>query len=168
MSAPDARRTTSAEETGRLGEALAPALRRGDVLALVGPLGAGKTRFVAGLALGLAASARVRSPTYTLVNEYPGRIALVHLDLYRLEPAEVEPLGLDDHLESGALVVEWGERLPASRRADALMLDFAIVSESERSISASASGARGAELLAAWRAIATVASGAAPIGREAR
>jgi len=152
MTASVARRTASVEETERLGEALAPSLRVGDVIALRGPLGAGKTRFVAGLARGLAAGARVRSPTFTLVNEYPGRIALAHLDLYRVEPADVEALGLDDYLEGGALVVEWGEKLPASRRSEALVLDFAIVSERERAISADAAGDRGAELLAAWHA----------------
>ena len=148
-----ARRTTSPEETERLGETLAPSLREGDVVALRGRLGAGKTRFVAGLARGLAPGARVRSPTFTLVNEYPGRITLVHLDLYRVEPADVEALGLDDYLEGGALVVEWGEKLPAARRADGLVLDFAIVSDRERAISADAAGDRGAELLAAWHAV---------------
>lgn len=159
MTASVARRTASVEETERLGEALAPSLREGDVVALRGPLGAGKTRFVTGLARGLAAGARVRSPTFTLVNEYPGRIALVHLDLYRVAPGDVEGLGLDDYLEGGALVVEWGEKLPAARRADALILDFAIISEHQRAISADASGARGAALLAAWRAVV----GASPV-----
>jgi tRNA threonylcarbamoyladenosine biosynthesis protein TsaE len=159
MTASVARPTASVQETERLGEALAPSLREGDVVALSGPLGAGKTRFVAGLARGLAAGARVRSPTYTLVNEYPGRIALVHLDLYRVAPGEVEGLGLDEYLEGGAVVVEWGEKLPPARCADALMLDFAIVSERERAISASAAGARGAELLAAWQALAAATPG---------
>jgi tRNA threonylcarbamoyladenosine biosynthesis protein TsaE len=164
-----ARRTASAEETERLGESLAPSLAAGDVIALCGPLGAGKTRFVAGLARGLSAAARVRSPTFTLVNEYPGRIPLAHLDLYRVEPGDVEGLGLDDHLEDGALVVEWGEKLPSARRADALRLDFAIVSDQERAISASAAGGRGAALLAAWRAIpAATPAGATPARPEAR
>ncbi|HKQ56730.1 MAG TPA: tRNA (adenosine(37)-N6)-threonylcarbamoyltransferase complex ATPase subunit type 1 TsaE, partial [Candidatus Eisenbacteria bacterium] len=82
------RRTAAVEETERWGEALAPAVKPGDVIALLGPLGAGKTRFVAGLARGIAAAARVRSPTYTLVNEYPGRVPLIHLDLYRVTAAE--------------------------------------------------------------------------------
>jgi len=166
MTASAARRTASPEETERLGETLAPSLREGDVVALRGPLGAGKTRFVAGLARGLTPGARVRSPTFTLVNEYPGRITLVHLDLYRVEPAEVEALGLDDYLEGGALVVEWGEKLPVARRADALVLDFAIVSERERAISADAAGDRGAELLAAWRTI--VDGSGSPMDRARR
>lgn len=167
MTAPVVCRTASVEETERLGEALAPALRAGDVVTLRGPLGAGKTRFVAGLARGLAAAARVRSPTFTLVNEYPGRINLVHLDLYRVEPGDVEGLGVDDYLEDGALVVEWGEKLPAARRADALMFGFAIASERERTISAGSAGARGAELLAAWRAVAATAPGVPAASRPA-
>jgi tRNA threonylcarbamoyladenosine biosynthesis protein TsaE len=159
---PRARRTTSVEETERLGEGLAPALAVGDIVALSGPLGAGKTRFVAGLARGLAAAARVRSPTYTLVNEYPGRILLAHLDLYRLAPAELEGLGLVDHLERAALVVEWGEKLPGALRDEALELTFEIVSEGARAITARAIDGRGLELLAAWEAAHGAAKGAAP------
>ena len=87
----DARRTDSVEATERLGEALAPALRVGDVVVLQGDLGAGKTRFVSGLARGLTPGARVRSPSFTLVNEYRGpasRLTLYHLDLYRLGTVE--------------------------------------------------------------------------------
>jgi len=159
-----ARRSASVEDTERLGEALAPALRAGDIVALEGPLGAGKTRFVAGLARGMAAKARVRSPTYTLVNEYPGRVPLVHLDLYRVAPAEIEGLGLEDHLESAALVVEWGGKLPASLRAEALVLEFEIVSETERRIAALATSGRGRELLTSWQALSAAPSHA----REAR
>jgi len=158
----EVRHTASVEETERLGEALAPAVRAGDVLALSGPLGAGKTRFVAGLARGLAAAARVRSPTYTLVNEYPGRVPLVHLDLYRVARAELDGLGLEDHREAAALVVEWGEKLPAALRSDALTLEFEIVSEHERAVTAHAEGGRGSELLAAWRALATARTPASP------
>jgi len=173
MTRRDARRTGSVEETERLGEDLSPALGTGDVVALLGPLGAGKTRFVTGLARGLAAKARVRSPTYTLVNEYPGRVPLVHLDLYRVAARELEGLGIEDHLERAALVVEWGEKLPAALKAEALVLEFEIVSEHERAIRASAAGARGRELLAAWHAIAPAggpagAPATAPQGREAR
>jgi tRNA threonylcarbamoyladenosine biosynthesis protein TsaE len=168
-----ARHTTSVEETERLGETLAAALRAGDLLALSGPLGAGKTRFVVGLARGLAAAARVRSPTYTLVNEYPGRIPLVHLDLYRVSPAELDGLGLEEQREAGALVVEWGEKLPAALRSEALVLEFEIVSERERVITAQPPGrlasGRGRELLEAWRALARAdaAGGARTAGAAA-
>ena len=146
------RRTRSAEETERLGEALAPALRFGDVILLEGPLGAGKTRFVVGLARGLACKARVRSPTFALVHEYGGRIPLAHLDLYRLAPADVEGLGIEELAQRAALVVEWGEKLPAPWSEDALRLTFAIDDEeSGRTIGASARGTRGNALLDGWR-----------------
>jgi tRNA threonylcarbamoyladenosine biosynthesis protein TsaE len=148
----NARRTRSPEETERLGEALAPALQLGDVLLLEGPLGAGKTRFVAGLARGLACKARVRSPTFGLVHEYGGRIPLAHLDLYRLDSAEVEGLGLRELVERAALVVEWGEKLPRPWSEEALHLSFAIEDGVDRrAIAASARGERGAALLEAWR-----------------
>jgi tRNA threonylcarbamoyladenosine biosynthesis protein TsaE len=147
------RLTRSAAETERLGEALAPGLAEGDLLVLTGPLGAGKTRFVAGLARGMGKSGRVRSPTFTLLHEYGGHLPLLHLDLYRLERAEVEGLGLEESLERGVVVVEWGERLPAHLRAPALTLEFEIVSERERAIVAHASRGRGGELLALWQAL---------------
>ncbi len=158
MTTHGARRTAAVEETERLGEAFAPALRAGDVVALRGPLGAGKTRFVTGLARGLAARERVRSPSYTLVNEYQGRIVLLHLDLYRVEPRDVDSLGIEEYLERGALAVEWGERLPAAWQAEALTLTFAILSSDEREIAARAGGGRGAELLRAWEALAVAAA----------
>ena len=144
-------RTASAEETERLGETLAPLLEAGDVVALEGPLGAGKTRFVAGLARGLEVKARVRSPSFTLINEYHGRLTLAHLDLYRLEPADAERLGLEEELERGALVVEWGDKLPGTLREDALAIRFEVLDESQRAIEARGPRGRGAALLAAWR-----------------
>jgi tRNA threonylcarbamoyladenosine biosynthesis protein TsaE len=121
------------------------------------PARAGKTCFAAGLARGLGCVGRVRSPSFTLVNEYEGRIPLVHLALYRLEGAEADDLGLEERLERAAMAVEWGERLPAHLRADALALRFEIRSEQERWIHATSSGARGAALLAAWREAGTPA-----------
>ena len=147
------RQSRSAAETERLGEALAPALEVGDVLLLEGPLGAGKTRFVTGLARGLACKARVRSPTFGLVHEYGGRVRLAHLDLYRLDPSEVDGLGIDELMGRAALVVEWGEKLPAPWSEDALLLTFAIEPEEDRRrVTASSRGPRGGALLAAWRA----------------
>jgi tRNA threonylcarbamoyladenosine biosynthesis protein TsaE len=155
-------RTHSPEETERLGEALAPAVRTGDVILLEGPLGAGKTRFVMGLARGLACKARVRSPTFGLVHEYHGRVILAHLDLYRLESAEAEGLGLEEIAQRAALVVEWGEKLPRPWRDDALTLRFALEAKpSERTVAAEAAGERGAVLLEAWRRSAGPAESAA-------
>jgi len=150
----DRRVSASERATEDLGAALAPALDAGDLVVLVGPLGAGKTRFVAGLARGLNARSRVRSPSFTLINEYAGDRLLLHLDLYRLEPREVEGLGLEEQIERGVLVVEWGEKLPPALRREALTLRFEILSASERAITARAAGPRGLDLLARWRALA--------------
>jgi len=149
----DRRVTVTAAATERLGEELASGLRAGDVLVLTGPLGAGKTRLVAGLARGLGASGRVRSPSFTLLNEYRGRLPLHHLDLYRLEGPEAEALGLEELVEDGVLVAEWGERLPAWLRADALCLDFEVLGEEERALVATCAGPRGLALLELWRAL---------------
>ena len=105
--------TTSEAETSAAGEALAPTLAAGDVILLHGQLGAGKTAFVRGLAHGLGASPdEVSSPTFTLIQEYRGgRLPLYHIDLYRLEPREIDDLGLDDLMSSGGVVaIEWAER----------------------------------------------------------
>lgn len=150
---PARRRSGAVADTEALGAALAPALEPGDVICLEGPLGAGKTRFVAGLARGLAAAARVRSPTFTLVQNYEGRLPLTHVDLYRLEPHEAEGLGLEEALDEGVLVVEWGERLPSRWQDEALHVAIAMTGESTRELTASADRGRGLALLEAWRAL---------------
>jgi tRNA threonylcarbamoyladenosine biosynthesis protein TsaE len=107
--------TQSEAETAAAGRHLAATLQPGDVVLLSGALGAGKTAFVRGLAEGLGADpSNVTSPTFTLIQEYPGRqCVLYHVDLYRLEPKEVDDLGLDELLSQEAIVaVEWPERLP--------------------------------------------------------
>ena len=96
-----------------MGESLGRDLRPGDVVLLFGDLGAGKTAFVRGMALGIGANPDdVSSPTFTIVQEYAGPAAtLYHVDLYRLEPAEVEDLGLDDLVSGdGIVAIEWAER----------------------------------------------------------
>lgn len=154
MTVGDVRISRSVEATERLGAAFAPALRAGDVVVLQGDLGAGKTRFVAGLAHGWSPGTRVRSPSFTLVNEYRGgALVLFHLDLYRLRTGEVDGLGLEEYAETGALVVEWGDRLPVAWREDALTLAFEVAADESRAIAASAARGRGLELLAAWRAL---------------
>jgi tRNA threonylcarbamoyladenosine biosynthesis protein TsaE len=105
--------TNSEEETSAAGERLAPRLRAGDVLLLHGDLGAGKTAFVRGLARGLGASPEeVSSPTFTIIQEYRGRVTLQHVDLYRLRPAEAADLGLDELNVDAIVAVEWAERWP--------------------------------------------------------
>ena len=100
-------------ETSAAGERLGSALRPGDVVLLHGQLGAGKTAFVRGLARGLGASPdEVSSPTFTLIQEYEGtRGTLSHVDLDRLEPREVDELGLDELVSgNGVVAIEWAER----------------------------------------------------------
>jgi tRNA threonylcarbamoyladenosine biosynthesis protein TsaE len=104
----------SPAETEALGEKFGRAAQSGLVIALSGDLGAGKTQFVKGLARGLGISARVHSPTFTLVNEYGGgRLKLFHLDLYRLEtPAQILSAGVGEFLSpDGVSVIEWAERI---------------------------------------------------------
>jgi tRNA threonylcarbamoyladenosine biosynthesis protein TsaE len=153
MSAASARVTASPAETRRLGAALGAALRAGDVVVLEGPLGSGKTCFVGGVAEGMRVEGRVRSPSFTLVNEYAGDVPLFHLDLYRVETPDVDGLGIEERLERGAVVVEWGGKLPAHLRAEALTLRFAIAAPEVRQITAGAGAGRGRELLAAWAAL---------------
>lgn len=104
-------RTSSPAETEEAGRRLSAELAPGDVVLLVGGLGAGKTTFVRGMAEGLGVAGDVTSPTFTLVQSYPGRLTLLHADLWRLERlSEVVDLALDEGLEEGGvLVAEWGE-----------------------------------------------------------
>ncbi len=106
--------THSEEETQQIAHDLASRLKAGDVVLLAGPLGAGKTAFVRGLAAGLGIdSAEVSSPTFTLVHEYRGgRLTLYHVDLYRLERTASDDLGLEEMgVADGVLAIEWPDRL---------------------------------------------------------
>ncbi|MBD2482354.1 tRNA (adenosine(37)-N6)-threonylcarbamoyltransferase complex ATPase subunit type 1 TsaE [Planktothrix sp. FACHB-1365] len=108
----------NAEATRELGKNLGRSLPANSVLLLQGNLGAGKTTFVQGLAAGLDISESIESPTFTLINEYTtGRIPLYHLDLYRLDPSEIEDLNLEQYwegieVEPGIVAIEWADRLP--------------------------------------------------------
>jgi tRNA threonylcarbamoyladenosine biosynthesis protein TsaE len=106
--------TNSAAETEAAGEDLGSGLRQGDLLLLEGDLGAGKTTFVRGVARGAGSPAHVASPTFQLVRVYAGRVQIAHVDLYRIESGgELVDLGLEELLDQGAVVVEWGDRLEA-------------------------------------------------------
>jgi tRNA threonylcarbamoyladenosine biosynthesis protein TsaE len=129
--------SSSPEQTAAIARRLAPTLAPGTVLALVGPLGAGKTAFVKGLAAGLGVPPREAvSPTYTLIHEHAGAVPLFHADLYRLEdPAAVEELGLEDYAERGGiLAVEWAERAAGLLPADTVTVRFEITGGRERRI----------------------------------
>jgi tRNA threonylcarbamoyladenosine biosynthesis protein TsaE len=127
----------SPQETQELGRQLAASLRRGDVLALAGDLGAGKTQFTKGLAAGLGVESDVTSPTFTLVHEYDGgRLPLIHIDLYRLDDEqEVLGIGLDDYLESdGVTLIEWADKFEALMPRGARWVRFQILDGDEREI----------------------------------
>ncbi|HWQ52023.1 MAG TPA: tRNA (adenosine(37)-N6)-threonylcarbamoyltransferase complex ATPase subunit type 1 TsaE [Terriglobales bacterium] len=104
--------TDSAEETEAAGGVIAGKLIKGDIVAIHGGLGAGKTALVRGIAARLAPAAQVTSPTFSLVNVYEGEVPLYHFDLYRLEGADdLCSIGFDDYLDgSGICLVEWSER----------------------------------------------------------
>ena len=116
--------TNNEFETILEGEKLGRALEPGTVVALYGELGAGKTAFVRGLALGLGINMRVSSPTFTIVNEYPGVIPLYHFDMYRLDSEnELFDIGWDDYLDRGGVcAVEWSEKVPGAISFDAVTI----------------------------------------------
>ena len=122
------------DETQRLGERLGRALQKGDVVALTGELGAGKTAFVQGVARGLGVAGRVASPSFTIVNEHSGRVPLFHVDFYRLEDAaELEHVGFDDYFaRDGVVVVEWADRFPAALPAERLDVRIEITGAATR------------------------------------
>ncbi len=115
MTAPATFVTQGEAETEAAGRDVAASLQSGAVLLLSGPLGAGKTAFVRGLIAGLGGDpAGVSSPTFTIIQEYAARLAVHHVDLYRLNEAEARDLGLDELIETGVTAVEWPERWPAA------------------------------------------------------
>jgi len=118
--------------TALLGRAIGMALRSGDAVLISGELGAGKTCMVRGMAEGTGSATPARSPTFVLVNEYPGRIRLSHCDLYRVSGLdEVEELALEERLRDGALVVEWPERGPSTLPGDALLIQIDVDTRSD-------------------------------------
>ena len=111
-------RTSSEEATSEAGRSFAAELRVGDVVLIDGPLGAGKTAFVRGMAEGLGADpGDVSSPTFTILQQYQGRPMLYQADLYRLTPGEAADLGLEETGLDGVLAVEWPDRWVAQPRA---------------------------------------------------
>lgn len=106
--------TVSSEETFRLGRRIGEKLRPGDTVALSGDLGSGKTCLIQGICNGLNVPTPATSPTFTLINEYAGRLRVAHFDLYRLDdPKEVLDLGFDEYVESDRVcLIEWADKFP--------------------------------------------------------
>jgi tRNA threonylcarbamoyladenosine biosynthesis protein TsaE len=137
--------TESAGETEMLGECLGSLLVPGDVVTLSGELGAGKSRFAQGVAYGLGVqrSTPVTSPTYTILNEYPGRTPFYHFDFYRFLPGEeLRDLGFEEQFAgSGVCLVEWPERLAGELAREYLEIKITVEGESRREITLSPHGA---------------------------
>ncbi|MBI4366989.1 MAG: tRNA (adenosine(37)-N6)-threonylcarbamoyltransferase complex ATPase subunit type 1 TsaE [Deltaproteobacteria bacterium] len=134
----------SPEETRRVAERIGLQAVPGSVIALVGPLGAGKTCFVQGLArgCGVAPNVIVNSPTFILCNVYPGRVPLYHFDWYRLEHAgQLEGLGPEEYFDGdGISVVEWADKFPEMMPKRAIWITFAIRGARLRTITVDSHG----------------------------
>lgn len=118
--------TTQPEETITIAKKLGRQLQAGDVLLLDGDLGAGKTTFTKGLAEGLDIKRYIKSPTFTLIREYPdGRIPLYHMDVYRLEETGASDLGLEEYFDGdGVSVIEWSQFIADELPSDYLTIHF--------------------------------------------
>ena len=145
--------THSADETRQLGQKIGRLITQPLIIAMNGNLGSGKTAFVQGLATGLDVPAEyyITSPTFTLINEYPGRLPLFHADLYRLETVrDLEDIGLDDLLyDRGVLAIEWADKLGDDLAGAYLVLQFEIIDEDCRKIGLIAYGHNGINLIRA-------------------
>jgi tRNA threonylcarbamoyladenosine biosynthesis protein TsaE len=144
----------TAAELQAIAERLGRALQAGDVVALIGPLGAGKTTFVQGLArgLGVPPDRHVASPTFALVNEHPGRVPLVHADLYRINDArELDELGLGDAYDRAAVAIEWLDRFPDAAPRERLTVEIEIGADGGRTLRFRADGTRAESLIASLR-----------------
>ena len=143
--------THSAEETKRLGSKIGDCLKAEAIFALTGDLGSGKTTFVQGLAKGLDVpdGYYITSPSYTLINEYPGRFPLFHVDLYRIEdPVDFEDIGLYEILDDNNVVaIEWSDRIQPELLPEHVTIQFEISGEDSRNIYLSAYGLKGVNLL---------------------
>ncbi len=144
--------TSSVSQTRAFGEAIGRSLPGRLTIALVGPLGAGKTQLVKGIAAGNAVDdvSKVTSPTFTLVHEHPGRLHLYHLDAYRLRgPDELLALGIEEMIRADSVViVEWADRAASILRDDALWIELTPTGETSRAFAFSASGSVAEKFLA--------------------
>ena len=137
-------KTLSVDETRKLGQKIGTLIKQPLVIALTGDLGSGKTAFVQGLAKGLEVpdGYYITSPTFTLINEYPGRYPLVHVDLYRLDDIDgLEDIGLDEMLHGQAvLAIEWADKLSDGLPAEHLLVTLEIIDDDCRTLGLNATG----------------------------
>jgi tRNA threonylcarbamoyladenosine biosynthesis protein TsaE len=139
------------DETQKLGKIIGTAVTGGTVLALTGDLGSGKTAFVQGLARGLEVpdDYYITSPSYTLINEYPGRHPLFHVDLYRIsDPMDMEDIGLYEILHnSGIVAIEWADRIEQKFLPDSINIHFELTGDKSRKICITTYDLKNADLL---------------------
>ena len=126
----------SREQTLEMGRLIGAILERGDIVALIGELGSGKTCLTQGMAKGLGVEENVPvvSPTFTLINEYPGKVPLIHLDVYRLSgPRDLEDMGYEEYFEGGGIIViEWAEKIRDILPAKTLFISMRYIDENTR------------------------------------
>ena len=138
--------TRSASETVRVGKTVGSHLLLGDVVALVGELGAGKTQFIKGLAAGagIENSGYISSPSFTLIHEYPGKIPFYHIDLFRLGgEEEAEELGLDDYFRGkGITAIEWADKIPFLLPEELLFISIVYIDKHVRYLEIAGKGKR--------------------------
>jgi tRNA threonylcarbamoyladenosine biosynthesis protein TsaE len=143
--------TKSTSETVRLGKRMGGHLRPGDVVALAGELGTGKTQFIKGVAagVGVGKSTYITSPSFTLINEYTGKIPFYHIDLYRLKTEkEAEELGLEEYFQSrGITAIEWADKIPSSLPKEMLWIHIYYTGKYTRSLEIIAKGKRYEEIV---------------------
>ena len=132
-------RSDSPKDTHKIGRRIGTKAQSGDVLLLVGDLGAGKTTLTQGILWGLGGTEYARSPTFVLVNEYPARLTLYHMDLYRLNSIEeIEDLGLDDYLYGNDLcVVEWADKAPGYFPVNHAVVQLEVIDDQTRRVTVS-------------------------------
>jgi tRNA threonylcarbamoyladenosine biosynthesis protein TsaE len=143
--------TKSPSETVRLGKRIGRLLQPREVVALVGELGAGKTQFIKGLAagVGIGTPTYVSSPSFTLINEYPGEIPFYHVDLFRLErEKDAEELGLEDYFQSGGITaIEWADKILSLLPKELLLIHITYTGKNTRSLEIIGKGKRLEDLI---------------------
>ncbi len=143
--------TTASKQTQDLGRKIGSLIQSATIIALSGDLGSGKTTLIQGISAGLDVPADyyITSPTYTLINQYPGRLPLFHVDLYRIEnPESLHDIGLYDILQENAVIaLEWAERLDRSTLTEYIFIEMEFVSDNSRKLTLTASGLKENDLL---------------------